>query len=282
MRPIPSYRLYREKTGESGDFWIHSETIPERTHLHNWEISPHRHDSFFQIFCLSAGTGEIIGRDKTMRLAAPCAIFIPPGDVHGFSYSRDVDGLDVLAAVKSNDPSVPVILMTAFGAVDSAVEAIKRGAWHVLAADSALVGRILLAEDRRDSTHGALAEGARHADTRIRTLVQRARGRIRDPRFAARSSLPALRAPVVWPEPTWRVRHRELASRRDDCTALRTAPVSDLRDQWRTLFHSEPPPFNRRHLENRIAYRIQELAYGGLSRETLRMARIRSATGGWE
>ena len=84
MRPIPSYRLYREKSGESGDFWIHSETIPVRTHLHNWEISPHRHDSFFQIFCLSAGSGEITGRDEPVPLCAPCAIFVPPGDVHGF------------------------------------------------------------------------------------------------------------------------------------------------------------------------------------------------------
>ena len=97
MRPIPSYRLYREKSGESGDFWIHSETIPERTHLHNWQISPHRHDSFFQIFCLSAGSGEITGKAEPMPLSAPCAIFVPPGDVHGFSYSRDVDGLVVTA-----------------------------------------------------------------------------------------------------------------------------------------------------------------------------------------
>jgi hypothetical protein len=56
--------------------------------------------------------------------------------------------------------------------------------------------------------------------------------------------------------------------------ALRTAPVSDLRAQWRDLFDTEPPPFNRRHLENRIAYRIQELAYGGLKPETLRRLEI--------
>jgi AraC family transcriptional activator of pobA len=93
LSSIPSYRLYREKTGESGDFWIHCETIPERTHLHNWEISPHRHDSLFQIFFMSEGAGEIAGENESRRFTAPCAIFIPPGDVHGFSYSRDVDGL---------------------------------------------------------------------------------------------------------------------------------------------------------------------------------------------
>ena len=52
--------------------------------------------------------------------------------------------------------------------------------------------------------------------------------------------------------------------------ALKTMPMPDLKAQWRDLFDTEPPPFNRRHLENRIAYRIQELAYGGLKPETLR------------
>lgn len=95
--PIPSYRLYREKSEESGDFWIHSETIPERTHLHNWHIAQHKHDSFFQIFYLSAGSGEIRESDGVRRLAAPCAIFIPPGAVHGFHYATDVDGLVITA-----------------------------------------------------------------------------------------------------------------------------------------------------------------------------------------
>jgi hypothetical protein len=52
--------------------------------------------------------------------------------------------------------------------------------------------------------------------------------------------------------------------------ALKTTPMPDLKAQWRELFETEPPPFNRRYLENRLAYRIQELAYGGLKPETLR------------
>jgi hypothetical protein len=38
---------------------------------------------------------------------------------------------------------------------------------------------------------------------------------------------------------------------------------------WRDLFETEPPPYNRRFLEHRLAYRIQELAYGGLKPETI-------------
>ena len=52
--------------------------------------------------------------------------------------------------------------------------------------------------------------------------------------------------------------------------ALRTTPTPDLKAQWRDLFETEPPPFNRRYLESRLAYRIQELVYGGLKPETIR------------
>jgi hypothetical protein len=52
--------------------------------------------------------------------------------------------------------------------------------------------------------------------------------------------------------------------------ALKTMAMPDLKARWRELFETEPPPFNRRYLENRLAYRIQELAYGGLKPETLR------------
>jgi hypothetical protein len=51
--------------------------------------------------------------------------------------------------------------------------------------------------------------------------------------------------------------------------ALKSMPIADLKQQWRALFDSDPPPFNRRYLESRLAYRIQELAYGGLKPETV-------------
>ena len=52
--------------------------------------------------------------------------------------------------------------------------------------------------------------------------------------------------------------------------ALQTQPIAKLKQQWRDLFETEPPPYNRRFLEHRLAYRIQELAYGGLKPETLK------------
>ena len=52
--------------------------------------------------------------------------------------------------------------------------------------------------------------------------------------------------------------------------ALKTTPTADLKRQWRDLFDSEPPPYNRRYLESRLSYRIQELTYGGLKPETVK------------
>jgi hypothetical protein len=46
--------------------------------------------------------------------------------------------------------------------------------------------------------------------------------------------------------------------------ALKTTPTPDLRNLWQDLFETEPPRQNRRFLESRLAYRIQELEYGAL------------------
>lgn len=51
--------------------------------------------------------------------------------------------------------------------------------------------------------------------------------------------------------------------------ALKASDIVALKAQWRSLFGTEPPPYNRRFLESRLAYRVQELAYGGLKPETV-------------
>jgi hypothetical protein len=55
--------------------------------------------------------------------------------------------------------------------------------------------------------------------------------------------------------------------------ALKTMAMPELKRKWRELFDSEPPPYNRRFLESRLAYRVQELAYGGLKPETVERLR---------
>src|ERR1700712_4361339 len=52
-------------------------------------------------------------------------------------------------------------------------------------------------------------------------------------------------------------------------TLLRHTSTADLKLRWRELFAKEPPPFSRPYLQDRLAHRIQELAYGGLKPETV-------------
>ena len=42
------------------------------------------------------------------------------------------DGLQILAASRNLDPNRPVIVMTAYSAIDTAVESIRQGAYHYL------------------------------------------------------------------------------------------------------------------------------------------------------
>ena len=50
--------------------------------------------------------------------------------------------------------------------------------------------------------------------------------------------------------------------------ALPMMGTPDLKAMWQRYHETEPPPFNRAFLVKRLAYRIQELAYGGISEET--------------
>jgi cyclophilin family peptidyl-prolyl cis-trans isomerase len=106
------------------------------------------------------------------------------------------------------------------------------------AADSALVGRILIAEDARRAEDPALAEGMQHPDARVRHLAARARARTADALFAARDSIrvaPPAAAPPAYPEPAWRLRLRALAAQRSDCTALAAALADDV---WPVRFRA--------------------------------------------
>jgi two-component system response regulator HydG len=75
----------------------------------------------------------------------------------------DVDGMALLEAGRAAD--VPVIVMTAFGAIDSAVEAIRRGAYHYVTKPFKLDELVVFVER-------ALAERAlRHEAVRLRRTL---------------------------------------------------------------------------------------------------------------
>jgi len=53
--------------------------------------------------------------------------------------------------------------------------------------------------------------------------------------------------------------------------ALKTMSVRELKAEWEKLIGTAAPNNSRTFLETRLAYRIQELTYGGPDRETRRM-----------
>ena len=100
----------------------------------------------------------------------------------------EVDGLDVLDAARATDPHLPVIIMTAFGAIETAIEAMRRGAWHYLVKPirldelalhvrRALEHRTLqrvnqqLLEQTRHSLHGIVGKSAAMRD--LYAMVER-------------------------------------------------------------------------------------------------------------
>ena len=52
--------------------------------------------------------------------------------------------------------------------------------------------------------------------------------------------------------------------------ALHSLTAQQLREEWRRLYRGQPPRFSRDLLIRSLAYRLQELAHGGLSKATQR------------
>jgi two-component system response regulator HydG len=93
---------------------------------------------------------------------------------------KGVDGMDVLQGVREIDPDVPVVIMTAFGAVDSAVEALQRGAYHYVTKPFKLdVVRVLLERAISERTVRVENEGLRRTVREVLTggtLIGRSAG----------------------------------------------------------------------------------------------------------
>jgi AraC family transcriptional activator of pobA len=92
MESVPTYALYGESEQTHLDHWLHCESIAARSARFEWEIKPHRHRDFFQILHIAGGGGAAMLEDGAAPLVPPVAVTIPPRAVHGFRFSRDVEG----------------------------------------------------------------------------------------------------------------------------------------------------------------------------------------------
>lgn len=89
---VPVFQLYGEQKGWPTPDFIHCESIAERSRLHHWEIKPHRHSGLTQLLYLRAGQGITELDGVSYELRPPVILLVPEMCIHGFEFSRDVEG----------------------------------------------------------------------------------------------------------------------------------------------------------------------------------------------
>ena len=89
---IPRFDLYGEALEQRDPGFVHIEDIADRSARHDWVIKPHRHDRLLQILFLHSGRVDLLLDEHHRVMDAPVIIGIPPGTVHGFSFSPNTDG----------------------------------------------------------------------------------------------------------------------------------------------------------------------------------------------
>lgn len=95
---IPNYWLYGDKDGSPWLSNIDFEWIPQRSRPYQWNIQPHKHDTFTQVVVLTRGDVVVRMDQQSLKLEAPCVVLVPAQTVHGFRFSPDVDGPVITAA----------------------------------------------------------------------------------------------------------------------------------------------------------------------------------------
>lgn len=92
---IPAFFLYGEPLRTPDERTVHVETIAARSHLHAWNIRPHRHRDLQQILLVQRGRIEASLDVRNETLRAPAVIIVPPDTVHAFRFQEHTLGLVV-------------------------------------------------------------------------------------------------------------------------------------------------------------------------------------------
>lgn len=92
IEKIPKFLLYGEADKDVGLHFLHVETIPARSILHDWNIAPHRHSNLFQLLLAVGGGGELRADSLAQDFTAPALVTVPPGVVHGYRFQPGTEG----------------------------------------------------------------------------------------------------------------------------------------------------------------------------------------------
>lgn len=89
---VPVFKLYGETRHWPTPDLLHCESIAARSRLHDWHIKPHRHGDLVHLLYIRAGEVEFHLEGANQRAAGAVLIVVPELTIHGFRFSRDVDG----------------------------------------------------------------------------------------------------------------------------------------------------------------------------------------------
>ncbi|MCA8931767.1 MAG: helix-turn-helix domain-containing protein [Rhodospirillaceae bacterium] len=89
---ISHYALYGEHAQDDDPEFVHIEDIRTRSRLYDWRITPHTHRRMFQIVYVIEGASTVWLDNRSRPLETPCAVCIPGGVVHGFTFAPDTVG----------------------------------------------------------------------------------------------------------------------------------------------------------------------------------------------
>ncbi|SDL39654.1 transcriptional regulator, AraC family [Modicisalibacter muralis] len=89
---VPVFKLYGETRHWPTPDLLHCESIAERSRLHDWHIKAHRHADLVHLLHIREGQVELQLEGAERRLEGPLLIVVPAMAIHGFRFSRDIDG----------------------------------------------------------------------------------------------------------------------------------------------------------------------------------------------
>ncbi|WP_372382804.1 helix-turn-helix domain-containing protein [Xanthomonas sp. NCPPB 1068] len=88
---VPAFGLYGERHAHAPEL-LHWESIAARSRLHDWHISPHRHQDLAQLLYVQRGPATLQLDGRTQRLRGASVVWLPPLCVHGFAFDPRVRG----------------------------------------------------------------------------------------------------------------------------------------------------------------------------------------------
>lgn len=84
--------LYGDTTTRHSSEYIFLELIQTRSQTFDWLIQPHIHTHLFQLFIVKKGNILFQEAIQKHQITAPCIFLIPPTQLHGLTYTPDVEG----------------------------------------------------------------------------------------------------------------------------------------------------------------------------------------------